>query len=151
MNIAQLMTKDVRTCKPNDTLEMAARLMWDHDIGALPVVDDSGQLIGMVTDRDACMAAFMQRQPLHDIQVSVAMTKHVVACRPEDSDAEVAKRMAHNKVRRIPVVDDAQRPIGVVSLNDLALAMSRTREITAAEVARTLAAIVAPRAAPATA
>lgn len=149
MNIAQLMTKDVRTCKPDDSLEVAARLMWDHDIGALPVVDDTGQLIGMVTDRDACMAALTQHQPLHDIPVSVAMTKHVVACRPEDSDAEVAKRMAHNKVRRIPVVDDAQRPIGVVSLNDLALAMLRGRDITAAEVARTLAAICAHRAVPA--
>ena len=63
MKIAQLMTKDVKTCHQGDMLEAAVRLMWDHDIGVLPVVDDGGQLIGMVTDRDACMAAFMQRRP----------------------------------------------------------------------------------------
>lgn len=147
MKIAQLMTKDVKICSQTDMLDAAVRLMWDYDIGVLPVIDDTGQLIGVVTDRDACMAAFMQRQPLHCVPVSVAMTKHPVCCRPDDPDRVVASLMAKHKVRRIPVIDEQQRPIGVVSLNDLAVAMAKGRDIPTNEVANTLAAICEHRAA----
>lgn len=141
MRIANIMSKDVKTCRQADMLDHAVKLMWDHDIGVLPVIDDFGQVIGMVTDRDACMATYMQRQPLHCIPVSVAMTKHVVTCRPEDTDFAVTKLMAKHKIRRVPVVDDEQRPIGIVSINDLALAMAKGRDVPASEVAGTLAAI----------
>jgi len=146
MKIAQIMTKDIKTCHATDMLDRAAKLMWEHDIGVLPVLDDSGQVIGIVTDRDACMAAFTQSQPLHHLPVSLAMSNHVITCRPEDTDAAVAKVMAKNKIRRIPVVDDAQRPIGIVSLNDLALAKSR--DVPAQDVAVTLAAICEHRPSP---
>lgn len=141
MKIAQLMTRDVKTCRQTDTLDVAARLMWDYDLGAVPVTDDLGQVVGIVTDRDACMAALMQSQPLHRMPCSIAMTNHVVTCQPDDTDLAVARLMAKNKIRRVPVVDDAQRPIGMVSLNDLALAMSRNRGVAATEIAGTLAAI----------
>jgi len=139
MKIAQLMSRDVKTCRASETLDRAAKLMWDFDIGVLPVVDDHGQIVGIVTDRDACMAAFTQAQPLHHLPVSLAMTNHVITVRPDDTDATAAKIMAKNKIRRIPVVDDSNRPIGMVSLNDLALAKSR--EVPAQELAVTLAAI----------
>lgn len=141
MQIAKLMTRNVMTCHQSDMLDRAAKLMWDADVGVLPVVDDSGMLVGIVTDRDACMAAFMQRQPLHELSVSVAMSKHVVACQPEDDDAHVAEMMAKNKIRRVPVVDDDMRPIGILSLNDLALAMAHGDAIPEGEIAGTLAAI----------
>src|SRR3954470_1130982 len=108
MKIAQMMSEDVKTCRPTDTLDIAVKLMWDHDIGAVPIVDETGQVVGIVTDRDACMAAFTQCQPLHDLPCTVAMSKHVVTCRPDDTDAAVASLMAKNQIRRIPVVDDAQ-------------------------------------------
>jgi CBS domain-containing protein len=141
MRIAQIMSRDVKTCLQTDMLDHAAKLMWDFDIGAVAVVDVLGQLVGIVTDRDACMATFMQRQPMQCIQVTVAMSKHVVTCRPDDTDADVARLMAKNKIRRIPVVDDDDHPVGMVSLNDLAIAMVRSREIPAQEIATTLAAI----------
>jgi CBS domain-containing protein len=141
MNIAQMMTSNVKTCRQTDMLDRAVKLMWDHDIGVVPVVDDFDQVIGMVTDRDASIAAYMQCQSLHCVPVSVAMSKHVVTCRPDDTDVSVAKLMAKNKIHRVPVVDDAQHPIGIVSLSDLALAMAKGREVSATEVAGTLAAI----------
>src|SRR5262245_52210147 len=139
MKIAQLMSKEIKTCRATDMLDRAAKLMWDFDIGVLPVVDDRGQIVGIVTDRDACMAAFTQSQPLHHLPVSLAMSNHVITVRPDDTDVTVAKIMAKNKIRRVPVVDDSNRPIGMVSLNDLALCKSR--EVPAQEVAVTLAAI----------
>ena len=145
MQIAQLMSRDIHTCHQTDTLDIAARLMWDHDIGALPVVDDLGMLIGIVTDRDACMAAFLQREPLHALRVSLAMSKHVVACRPEDADTVAASLMARHKIRRIPVVDDDGHPVGLVSLNDLAIAAAH-HAIPEREISGTLASICERRA-----
>jgi CBS domain-containing protein len=146
MKISQLMTKDVKTCRQTDMLDVAARLMWDHDIGAIPIVDDTGRLVGMVTDRDACMAAFMQSRPLHALPVSLAMTKHPISCRLDDNDRAIATLMAKHKIRRVPVVDDDQRPTGIVSLNDLALAMAKGRDVPTVEVANTLASICEHRA-----
>jgi CBS domain-containing protein len=146
MKIIQMMTRDVRTCHPSDTLEQAARLMWEHDIGSVVVIDDAKQVIGVVTDRDACMAAYLRGVPLFALSVAVAMSKHVVTCHAEEPALGVARLMAKHKVHRIPVVDDAQRLVGIVSLNDLAIAMTRLRDIPAADVAATLAAISEHRA-----
>ncbi|HEY4180891.1 MAG TPA: CBS domain-containing protein [Kofleriaceae bacterium] len=119
---------------------MPAKLMWDFDIGVVPVIDDFGQVVGIVTDRDACMAAYTQCQPLHCLPCTIAMSNHVITCRPDDTDVSVAKLMSKNKVRRVPVVDDAQKPIGIVSLNDLAISMAKGREVPATEVAGPIAA-----------
>jgi CBS domain-containing protein len=141
MKISELMTRPVHTCRATDALDRAASLMWENDIGSVVVVDDAGKVIGMVTDRDACMAAYTCGGALGDIPVATAMAKNVVTCRLSDSDSVVAETMAKHKIRRVPVVDDAQQPVGVVSLNDLARTMARGRDVPATSVAGTLAAI----------
>jgi CBS domain-containing protein len=141
MKISELMTRAVQLCRPTDTLDRAAQLMWDHDIGALIVVDEPGQVVGVITDRDVCMAAYTSGLPLHEIDVARAMAKHVVTCSPEDSDEAVQATMAKHKIRRVPVVDDANHPVGMLSLNDLACTMARGRDVPASAVAGTLAAI----------
>src|SRR4051794_23228453 len=105
MQIAQLMTSNVRSCRQTDTLDRAAQLMWDHDIGFLPVVDSLGMLVGVLTDRDVCMAALRRREPLHVLTVDAAMSKHVVMCRPDDATTKATELMAKHKIRRLPVVD----------------------------------------------
>ena len=141
MKISDLMTRPVHACRATDTLDRAAGLMWEHDIGSVAVVDDAGQLIGMVTDRDACMASYTRGLALCDIPVATAMSKHVVSCKTDDTDGAVAQLMAKHKIRRIPVVDETNRPVGLVSLNDLARTMARGRDVPASSVAGTLAAI----------
>jgi len=145
MNIDRIMTKDVRACNTGHTLERAAQLMWEHDLGSVPVVDDNGVVIGIITDRDALMAAYTRGQRLAEISVGDVMSTDIVTCRDNDNDKEVARRMANAKVRRIPVVDSDRKLIGIVTLNDLAQAMLRSPEITAIEVAETLAAVCEPR------
>jgi CBS-domain-containing membrane protein len=141
MKISELMTRTVQVCRETDTLDVAAKLMWDHDIGTVVVVDDARQVIGIVTDRDACMAAYLRGGALRDIPVAVAMSRNAVTCGPDDSDTAVAAIMAKHKIRRVPVVDGARRPVGVVSLNDLARTMAVGRDVPASAVAGTLAAI----------
>jgi CBS domain-containing protein len=138
------MTKSVVTCHVNDTLHDAAHQMWEHDCGVLPVVNDEGVLTAMITDRDICMAAYTQGRALDELLVNGAMAKHVVTIAPDRDIAEVAELMATHRIRRIPVIDDAGRPIGIVSLNDLAIEAAQpdtTISHATAKIAHTLAAI----------
>ena len=151
MKISQLMSKPVKTCHPDEPVSGAAGLMWDGDLGCVAVVDARGQLVGVITDRDICMAAYTRGEALHQIPVSAAMNKHVVTCRPDDNDSDIAALMAKHLVRRIPVVDDAQRPVGMISINDLAIAATgngsaKKPEIAPQVVTAALAAICSHRA-----
>jgi len=153
MQVANLMTKAVRTCRIDDHLDCVARAMWDGDIGAVPVVDGDERLVGIVTDRDVCMAAYTQGKPLAAIPVTTAMAKDVVTCRPEDLVADVEWRMQTKQIRRLPVVDGHGRIAGVLSLNDIARRAEADRSKAARgvgldEVAVTLAAICQPHGQP---
>jgi CBS domain-containing protein len=135
----------VRTCAPNDTVARAAQLMWDHDIGALPVVDANNQVVAMITDRDICMAAYTRGSLLADMLVRDVMSRGVATCYDHMSDREVANVMAERQVRRIPVIDGKRNLVGMVSLNDLARAPRRGHPVPANEVAETLASVGEPR------
>ena len=84
MRIEQLMTKSPKSCQPSDTLSEAAQMMRDHDCGCLPVTagDGSQRVVGMITDRDICMAAQFQGRPLRELRVRDAMATDVWACNP---------------------------------------------------------------------
>jgi CBS domain-containing protein len=145
MKVWNLMTRGVQTCRPIDTLERTAELMRDHAIGALPVVDDSGHVVGMITDRDVCMAALARGEPLRAIPVATAMAAHPTTCSQDDELAAVEERMRQKQIHRVPVVDDAGHPVGIISLNDLARAARRSPEISPRELVDTLAAVCSPR------
>jgi CBS domain-containing protein len=150
MNVAQLMNRIVETCRPEDSLSLAAEKMWNHDIGSLPVVAPDGRVLAVVTDRDICMAGYTQGRPLPDIPVSVAMSKQLYSCRSDDALIEAEETMRSNQVRRLPVVDANGKLAGIISLNDLAREAEREvgrkgRELTGQEVSATLAAVCTPR------
>ena len=152
MKVAELMTKDVCTCSPDDTLSRAAQLMWEHDCGAVPVVDGEGRTVGIVTDRDICMAAYTQGKALSEIPVTVAAARRLVSVRP-DAGVDVAEAtMQSEQVRRVLVVDENEKLAGVLSVGDLARRLSTRGSVSdglsADPIARTLAAISAPRGRP---
>jgi CBS domain-containing protein len=120
LRASELMTRPAVTCHMDERLDGAAQKMWDHDCGSLPVVDGEGKVVGMVTDRDICMGAWSQGQPLAAIPVRNVMSKRVCSCRPEATEREVHGLMMEQRIRRVPVVDETSRPLGVVSLTDLA-------------------------------
>jgi CBS domain-containing protein len=146
MRVSEVMTNPAITCPMGSTLNAAARLMWDYDIGAVPVVDFEGRLVGVVTDRDLCMAAYTQGRRLDEIPVDTVMAKDVLACHMNDSVDAIEALMQSGRVRRIPVVDNDRRPVGVVALNDLARLAARARKsVVDRELIATLAAICEPR------
>jgi CBS domain-containing protein len=120
MFISDIMVRNPHTCSPDDSLNTAAELMWEHDCGCLPVVDANSKVVGMITDRDICMAAYTQGVPLGASTVATAMSRDVCACTPADSVDEAEEAMEERQVRRIPVVDAAGVLLGIVSLADLA-------------------------------
>lgn len=144
MNVSNLIRRHVTSCSIDDNLERAAQLMWNHDIGCLPVIDHQGHVAGMVTDRDACMAAYTQGVPLRAIPVTSAMASQVFSCRDVDDVDDVETTMREHQIRRMPVIDDQGHPIGIISLNDIARA-ARIGTVPARDVITTLAAVVEPR------
>ena len=148
MRVQDLMTHPVVTCHVNDTLFAAARLMWDHDCGAVAVVNDDGLLTGLITDRDICMAAFTQGRAIDEILINSAMAPHVVTVQAGQPVDHAAQLMAHHQVRRLPVIDERGYPLGMLSLNDIAVESvqpdTRMKNGTV-HVAHTLAAISQPR------
>jgi CBS domain-containing protein len=120
MKVKELMTQAVRTSTPDAPLSEAAKVMWERDCGVVPIVDAQGRVAGVVTDRDACMAAYTQGKPLSAIPIRSVMSTSVHTCRPDDDLAQAEETMSRHQVRRLPVVDGGDRLVGILSLNDVA-------------------------------
>ena len=145
MKVSKLMHRDVVTCRTVDSLDCAAQLMWDHDVGCVPVLDENGRVAGMITDRDVCMAAYTRGAPLRAIPVASTMSREVYSCGPDDDLGSAEREMSRRQVRRMPVLDEKGQPIGILSLNDIARASQGANSVSNSEVAKTLAAISTPR------
>jgi CBS domain-containing protein len=149
MQVKERMTPAAHCCRPDDRLTTAARLMWEHDCGCIPVVDERNVLVGMVTDRDACMAAYTRGLRLDEIPVHTVMAKRAFACKADDTIEAAEVLMRSHQIRRLPVVDSGNKVIGVLSSMDLvrivAQASGQQRAQQAEQLLQTLAAIGAPR------
>jgi CBS domain-containing protein len=141
MNVRDIMTAAVYTCEPDTDLGTVAEIMWNHDCGFVPVVDASGAVMGLITDRDICMAATTRRLAPERIAASQAMSQVVRACLPDDSVSEALAMMKHFKVRRLPVVDPHGFLRGVLSIDDVARAANPRKGLAAVDVVSALAEI----------
>lgn len=122
MKASELMTKPVHSCFAHDDLQRAAQLMWDCDCGIVPVVDPDQHVIGTVTDRDVCMAAYTRGRRLREMDVGSTMAKVVHAVRDDDPLEKVEAAMRCTHARRVPVLDGQRKLVGLLSIDDLARA-----------------------------
>jgi CBS domain-containing protein len=144
MTIREVMTRDPAFCSPSSSAQTAALVMQQKDTGILPVTEDafSRKLVGVVTDRDLCLAVLVRgRDPSH-VWVQECMTRDPVTCHPDEDISCALRRMRERQVRRIPVVDEAGNLKGIVSLGDLV----RQRVVAPAELFEALEKICAPAA-----
>lgn len=153
MQVEKIMIRDVKACSADETLNRAAQLMWESDCGCVPVIagDGDGRVIGILTDRDICMAAYTQGRTLFEIPVMSAMADKIIACRASDDIRRAETLMHDNQIRRLPVLDDRGFLVGIISINDIACEAERQRaarratpEVSAAEVGQTLGGICQP-------
>lgn len=146
MQAKELMAREPRAVRLHERLDAAARVMWEQDCGFCPVVDSTGVLVGVLTDRDLCMAAYTQGKALGELGVTAAMARSVRTVRAEDTVQAVLVVLQQAQVHRAPVVDARGVLVGIVSTNDLVrAAASRPAAVDANLVIKALAAIGAPR------
>lgn len=120
MKVSDVMVRDVRTCNPETSLENVAMLMWHNDIGAVPVVDQNGRPIAMITDRDIAMTTALNHKPLWEITpLDAAQNRPLYTCDAQDDIKTALKIMWAQKVRRLPVVNGAGQLQGILSIDDV--------------------------------
>lgn len=119
---SDVMTRDVVTCTPEDSIVDVARLMKTADIGPVLIVDHetSRTLVGIVTDRDIVIKVVAEGQEPQSTRVGDVMSRKLVTCRAEDDIDIAMKAMAQFQLRRIPVVEDNMRLVGIISQADVA-------------------------------
>ena len=119
---SQIMTADPVCCTKDDTVEHAAQIMKDEIIGPVPVVesDRSKQLIGIVTDRDLVIRVIAGGLDPMNTKVGTVMSQVLVTCKASDDVEKAMNLMAEHQLRRIPVVDDDSRIVGIIAQGDIA-------------------------------
>lgn len=127
MQLKNFMSTDLEYLSAHDNMYEAACLMRDHNIGMIPVVDQN-KLVGVVTDRDIVIRGVAERRP-NSLEVGKIMSSVLVKGTPEMSVDEAAKVMADAQVRRLPIVDQNDRLVGIISLGDMAQKQSTTADI----------------------
>jgi len=120
MKTQDLMTRHVLTCSADDSLERAAQIMWESDVGCLVVVDGELSPVGMITDRDIAMGAYTQGFSLRDIRVEIVMSRQLIGCAPGTPLVDVESLMQRSQIRRLPVVDAHGKLAGIITLGDIA-------------------------------
>lgn len=134
MKVKEIMSTNPTVCTLTDNLSAAAGLMWEHDCGVLPVVAEGGKVVGLITDRDICMAANLKNRNLWNIAVEDVISGKVFACKPEDDIHSALNAMRENKVRRLPVVAADGTLQGILSMNDVMLKAEEQKEKKAPEL-----------------
>lgn len=145
MKVKEVMTPDARAIWITESLADAAKEMWENDCGILPIIKDGRKVVGMITDRDICMASAMKDRNPSSISVEEVITGTVYAAKPDEDVQHALQTMREHKIRRLPVLNPEGELEGILSMNDIVLhAKSRNGKkppIEFAEVVKTYQAI----------
>ena len=145
MKVKELMTTDVKRCTLETNLAATAKIMWEGDCGAVPVTDERDRVVGVITDRDICIAAATRPRTEGEIPVRDVISKALYTCAPGDDVRAALETMKARKIRRLPVVEQGGRLVGIVSIHDIALlSRSRNADVSADSVLDAFIAITAP-------
>jgi CBS domain-containing protein len=145
MTVKEVMNTAVATCAPESSLNSVIRTMREHDCGFVPVVDSHGVVVGVITDRDVCLAGTTKR-PLARVSVKETMSHPVFSCFADENVKTVLVTMSKHRVRRLPVLNKSGHLEGVLSIDDIVRAPGRRGAPTAEDIVAALKAIYARRA-----
>lgn len=124
MKVKDVMHKGVQWVDPSTKVSKLAQLMREHDIGALPV-GENDRLIGMVTDRDIVCRGFANGKAAGELTAREVMSKGIVYCRDDEDIDDATRIMEQKQIRRLPVINDKKRMVGMLSLGDISHASAR--------------------------
>ena len=120
MKVKEVMTPGAKAIWITESLADAAKEMWENDCGVLPIIKDR-KVVGMITDRDICMATAIRDRNPSSISVEEVMTTTVYAAEAEEDVRQALQTMRDHKIRRLPVLDLKGELKGIVSMNDIVL------------------------------
>lgn len=141
MRVRDIMVKDVKICSPDTNLAVVAEVLWKEGCGTLPVVEN-GRVLGMITDRDICIALGTRNAKAADTLVKDVALPKLFYCTPEDDIHKALKTMGAQKVRRLPVLDNDGTLRGILCLDDVVLmAEEKGGALTYVDVVGTMKAI----------
>ena len=126
--VRHIMTAAPKTLRPERTVADAAGLMEQYDVGVIPLADEDGTLVGLVTDRDLVLRIIAKQQDPRDVRLGDVATRNVITTTPDTNVSDARDLMAENKVRRLPVVKEGKL-VGIVALGDIAVADASKRAV----------------------
>jgi CBS domain-containing protein len=141
MKVKDVMMRTAARCRPDTNLGSAVESMWTRNCGILPVVDEQEKLVGVITDRDICIALGTRNRLPGDIAVKDVASAHVYWCKSDDDLRTALRIMAASRVRRLPVVNSSGVLEGILSMDDVVLHAedgNRASELPAENVVKTL-------------
>jgi CBS domain-containing protein len=147
MQVQEIMVRDAKSCRMDTNLAAATAIMWNSDCGALPVVNGAEEVVGIITDRDICIAAGTRNWIPSEIKVSDVVPQKVFTCSAEEDIHGALKTMQTRKVRRLPVVNKDGKLQGILCLDDVAVKASRRDSLSYEDTIETFKAICEHRSA----
>lgn len=148
MKVSDVMTRGARACREHEPLTLAARIFREERCGFVPVTNARGRVLGVLTDRDVCLALLRLDAAPSEVRVAEAMTREPHCVHPDERIEDAERTMRAWQVRRVPVVDAGGLLVGVLSIDDLARAAAdpraRDARVRERDLARTLSRIVGP-------
>ncbi len=129
----EVMTKNPVCCLPDDMAAKVAQLMQSGNIGSIPVIENkqTQKLVGIVTDRDLALKIVAKGHDAKSTKAEVAMTRRIVTCRAEDDLQKALDTMAEHQLRRIPIVDDDNKIVGIIAQADVATRVNQPEKTAA--------------------
>lgn len=126
--VRHVMTEAPKTLNPQRTVADAAGLMTQYDVGVIPLADDRGTIVGLVTDRDLVVRVLAKQRDPREVTLGEVATRNVITVSPDTNVAEARDLMAEHRVRRLPVVKDEEL-VGILALGDIAVADASKRAV----------------------
>ncbi|MBI4460211.1 MAG: CBS domain-containing protein [Acidobacteria bacterium] len=146
MQVQDVMVREAKSCRLDTNLAAATEIMWVNDCGALPVLDGGGKVVGMITDRDICIAVGTRNRLPSEIAVSEVAPQKVFTCGPNDEIHRALKTMQLQKVRRLPVTSGDGKLKGILCLDDVTRNAKHSNALSYEDVVETLRAVCEHRA-----
>lgn len=144
MKVKEIMTKNVGFCQPEDKSTKAAEIMQQHDCGIVPVIDADEKVVGMITDRDICLALANETTKVSQLKVKKLMTTNIVACSVNDKIEDALRKMRKNQLKRLPVTGKNGELVGILSVTDVLISVRKDKKLKK-NIYKTLESIFQPR------
>ncbi len=144
MKVKDVMKTDVGFCSADDNLMKCAEMMRRRDCGVVPVVDEEQRVIGMLTDRDLCLAVVARNRKASDVRTGDLIKGEAVVCAADDKIETVLRKMRKNQIKRLAVIGASGELVGILSVSDLLLGVRKDKNLKK-KIYSTLKAIYKPR------